>query len=52
MYDVDLILIVGDIADRVDEKQYNIFLDLIDEKIHDIPVYCVSGNHDQKEKPD
>jgi len=52
MYDADLILIVGDIADRADEKQYNIFLDLIDEKIHDIPVYCVSGNHDNPAKND
>ena len=52
MYDVDLILIVGDIADRADEKQYNIFLDLIDEKIRDIPVYCVSGNHDNPAKND
>ena len=42
----DLVLIVGDIADRADEKQYNIFLNLFDEKLHDIPVYCVSGNHD------
>ena len=42
----DFVLIVGDIADRADEKQYDIFLNLIDERFHDVPVYCVSGNHD------
>ena len=46
--DADLILIVGDIADRADEKQYDIFLKLIDEKSHGTPVYCVWGNHDMK----
>lgn len=48
----DLVLIVGDIADRADEKQYDILLDLIGEKLHDIPVYCVSGNHDNPERDD
>lgn len=33
----DILLIVGDIADRADEKQYDIFLDLIREKFSDIP---------------
>ena len=48
----DLVLIVGDIADRADEKQYDIFLNLIAEKFHDIPVYCVSGNHDNPARDD
>lgn len=52
MHDVDLILIVGDIADRADEKQYDIFLNLIEEKHHDTPVYCVSGNHDNPARDD
>lgn len=52
LHGADLILIIGDIADHADEVQYNIFLNLIDEKIHDIPVYCVSGNHDNPAKND
>ena len=48
----DLVLIVGDIADRADEKQYDIFLNLIGERFHDIPVYCVSGNHDNPARND
>ena len=52
LYDVDPLLIVGDIADRADEKQYDIFLNLIDEGFHDIPVYCVSGNHDNPARDD
>ena len=50
--DADLILIVGDIADRADEKQYDIFLKLIDEKSHGTPVYCVWGNHDNPTRDD
>ena len=48
----DLVLIVGDIADRADEKQYDIFLKLIDEKSHGTPVYCVWGNHDNPARDD
>ena len=48
----DFVLIVGDIADRADEKQYSVFLDLIDERFHEIPVYCVSGNHDNPARDD
>lgn len=52
LHDVALILIVGDIADRADEKQYNILLNLIGNELCDIPVYCVSGNHDNPAKDD
>ena len=48
---VDLILIVGDIADRGDEKQYKILLGLLSE-FGNIPVYCVSGNHDNPARDD
>ena len=48
----DFVLIVGDIADRADEKQYDIFLNLIDKSFHDTPVYCVSGNHDNPARDD
>lgn len=50
--DVDCLLIVGDIADRADEKQYDIFLNLIDNRFHDTLVYCVSGNHDNPARDD
>lgn len=43
---VDLLLIVGDIADRADEKQYNLLINLMGEHFRGVPVYCVSGNHD------
>ena len=52
MHDVDLILLVGDIADRYDAKQYDIFLNLIGENFLDIPMYCVSGNHDNPARDD
>lgn len=50
--DADCLLIVGDIADRAEEKQYSVFLDLIEERFHYIPVYCVSGNHDNPARDD
>lgn len=50
--DAHLILIVGDIADRADKNQYDILLGLIKEKIYGIPVYCVSGNHDNPARDD
>lgn len=52
LHDVELLLIVGDIADRADEKQYDIFLNSFDERFHDMPVYCVSGNHDNPARDD
>ncbi len=52
LHDVDLILLVGDIADRADAKQYDIFLNLIGENFFDIPMYCVSGNHDNPARDD
>ena len=52
MHDVDLILLVGDIADRADAKQYDIFLNLIGENFLDIPMYCVSGNQDNPARDD
>ena len=48
----DLVLIVGDIADRTYERQYAIFLNLIGERLHDIPLYCVSGNPDNPARDD
>ena len=50
--DVELLLIVGDIADRGEEKQYDILLKFIGEQFSDVPVYCVSGNHDNPARND
>lgn len=52
LYDVELLLIVGDIADRADEKQYNILLQLMGEYFQGVPVYCVSGNHNNPARDD
>lgn len=50
--DVDLLLIAGDIADRADQRQYAIFLQLIKKHHVSVPVYCVSGNHDNPTRDD
>lgn len=46
MRDVDLLLFAGDIADSGIKEQYDLLLQCIQETISDIPVLCVSGNHD------
>ena len=50
--DVDLLLIVGDIADRAEERQYTIAANMLEKHIRSIPVYSVSGNHDNPAKDD
>lgn len=52
LHDVDLILLVGDIVDRPNDEHYDAFLRLIDEESHDIPMYCVFGNHDNAKRDD
>lgn len=52
LYGSDLILIVGDIADRAEERQYDILLHLLEDAFCNIPVYCVSGNHDNPARDD
>jgi len=49
---VDILCMVGDIADRAEEEQYNILLRLMGDTFRDIPVYCVSGNHDNPARDD
>lgn len=49
---VELLLIAGDIADRAAETQYNILVRMINDHCSDIPVYCVSGNHDNPARDD
>ncbi len=50
--DSDIVLIVGDIADRAQENQYDIAANLISEYFVSVPVYCVSGNHDNPARDD
>lgn len=52
LHDVDLLLIAGDIADRAEEKQYDILLKLIADHFRAVPIYCVSGNHDNPARDD
>lgn len=50
--DLDLLLIAGDIADRAEEKQYDILLKLLTDRFNSVPIYCVSGNHDNPARDD
>ena len=52
LQDSDIVLIVGDIADRARENQYDIVAKLIGEHFASVPVYCVSGNHDNPARDD
>ena len=52
LHDLDLLLIAGDIADRAEEKQYDILLKLIADHFNAVPIYCVSGNHDNPARDD
>ena len=52
LHNVDLLLLVGDIADRADEQQYQLLLRLLADVFCNIQVYCVSGNHDNPAKDD
>lgn len=49
---VDCLLIVGDIADRADASQYALFMKLLEESGISVPLYCVSGNHDNPARDD
>ena len=49
---VDLILIAGDIADRAQKAQYDILLKSVSEQLSNVPIYCVSGNHDNPARND
>ena len=52
LQDLDLLLLVGDLADRAEEKQYDILLRLLTDRFRLVPVYCVSGNHDNPARND
>lgn len=52
LHDIELLLIVGDIADRAEEKQYDMLLTLLKKQFNDAAVYCVSRNHDNPARDD
>ena len=52
LHDIELLLLIGDIADRAEEKQYDMLLTLLKEQFNDAAVYCVSGNHDNPARDD
>ena len=52
LQEAEILLTVGDIADRGDGKQYKIFLKTLSEALPEIPVYSVSGNHDNPARND
>lgn len=49
---MDVLLIAGDLADRAQKEQYELIYECIKEHLGDIPVYCVSGNHDNPARND
>lgn len=50
--DLDMLLLVGDLADRAEEKQYDVLLKLLTNHFNSVPIYCVSGNHDNPARND
>ena len=49
---VEMLLIAGDLADRALPEQYSRLEETIREFSETIPVYCVSGNHDNPARDD
>lgn len=49
---VDVLLIAGDIADRAQKEQYELAYRCIKDHLGAVPVYCVSGNHDNPARDD
>lgn len=49
---VDVLLIAGDIADRAQKEQYELAYRCIKNHLGAVPVYCVSGNHDNPARDD
>jgi len=48
----DMLLIAGDIADRAQPHQYELAHSCVHEQLSDMPVFCVSGNHDNPHRDD
>ncbi len=48
----DTLLLVGDLADRARREQYELLLHQLHQALGSMPVYCVSGNHDNPDRDD
>ncbi len=49
---IRLLLMIGDMADRATAEQYDLLSQTIAIYMPDVPVYCVSGNHDNPARDD
>lgn len=52
MEDAAALLIAGDLADRAQPEQYALVRDCLNRRAPGLPVYCVSGNHDNPARDD
>lgn len=50
--DADILLLAGDIADSGEKEQYTLLGKCLDDIVPSIPVFCVSGNHDNPKRDD
>lgn len=48
----DALLLAGDLADRAQREQYELLLHHLRQELGSLPVYCVSGNHDNPARND
>ena len=48
----ELLLLAGDLTDKGLPEQYALLLACIRARLGDVPVYCVSGNHDNPKRDD
>lgn len=52
MEDAAALLIIGDLADRAQPEQYALLRECLHRHAPGVPVYCVSGNHDNPARDD
>ena len=50
--DADILLLAGDLADSGEKEQYSLLRKCLDDIVPLIPVFCVSGNHDNPNRDD
>lgn len=50
--DADMLLLAGDLADRGEKKQYELLEKCVNDIVPTVPVFCVSGNHDNPSRND
>ncbi len=50
--EAEVLLLCGDLADRALSEQYTLLAECIRQRLGNIPVYCVTGNHDNPARDD